>query len=329
MSGAVFANSREISGKATDNESLAAMADVCLSPPSPPAGPIPLPYPNFSKAGDTDKGSKTVKVRGKPAGIKNKSNYKKSKGDEAATRSFGMGVVTHKIQGTTEFMAWSMDVKIEGSNVLRLLDMTTHNHGSPPFNLALTMSKAAFQPATAKDATCKALKKQSEARERDKAPPQARNRPPTTHTAGHFSSGGDQFKMVASSKVPTAAKWDHYSKGLPDGGKKADDGTGGSKMCPPDHEYTRQGTVNSSSRHTEGRMIEDIFSGMPGASGSLGTLKMSIDHEFRDSKGKIRTDNEPCDACQKTICKAVECGLKIILCKGDPPKEKPGCPKDK
>jgi hypothetical protein len=32
------------------------------------------------------------------------------------------------------FAAWSMDVKVEGENVVRHLDMTTHNHGSDPPN---------------------------------------------------------------------------------------------------------------------------------------------------------------------------------------------------
>jgi hypothetical protein len=34
----VFANGMEISCKKSDNKSIAAMPDICLSPPSPPAG---------------------------------------------------------------------------------------------------------------------------------------------------------------------------------------------------------------------------------------------------------------------------------------------------
>ena len=47
---------------------------------------------------------------------------------EAATKSLGMGVVTHTIQGKMVHAAWSMDVKAEGANVIRHMDMTTHNH---------------------------------------------------------------------------------------------------------------------------------------------------------------------------------------------------------
>ncbi|HEY7208963.1 MAG TPA: DUF4150 domain-containing protein [Bryobacteraceae bacterium] len=128
MSKNVFANGREISAKANDNRSICAMPDVCLSPPSPPAGPVPIPYPNTAQASDTADGSKSVKIGGSEVGLKNSSNYKKSTGDEAATKSLGMGVVTHTIQGKMMHAAWSMDVKVEGENVIRHLDLTTHNH---------------------------------------------------------------------------------------------------------------------------------------------------------------------------------------------------------
>jgi hypothetical protein len=45
-----------------------------------------------------------------------------------------MGVVTHQIQGKAYFVSWSMDVKIEGENVVRHMDMTTNNHASLPAN---------------------------------------------------------------------------------------------------------------------------------------------------------------------------------------------------
>ncbi|MFO7561944.1 MAG: PAAR-like domain-containing protein [Enhygromyxa sp.] len=215
MSGEVYANSREISGKATGNKSLGAMADVCMSPPSPPAGPIPIPYPNFSNAGDTDKGSKSVKVRGKPAGLKDKSNYKTSKGNEAATRNFGMGVVTHKIQGKTQYSSWSMDVKIEGYNVLRQLDMTTHNHGSPTFNLAITSDVAKFAPALPGDADCDTMAaREEEARKDAEGPPQAKLEK-TTHSTGHYTApDGKQYNMIACSKQVDFVKFPSYAEGV-------------------------------------------------------------------------------------------------------------------
>ena len=114
MSENIFANGMEISAKKDGNKSLAAMPDVCLSPPSPPAGPIPIPYPNFSNASKTSGGSKSVQIGGKEIGLKNKSNYKKSTGNTSATRTLGMGVISHTIEGKTKHAAWSFDVKFEG-----------------------------------------------------------------------------------------------------------------------------------------------------------------------------------------------------------------------
>jgi hypothetical protein len=128
MSKNVFANGREVSAGKDDNASLGGFPDVCLSPPTPPAGPIPLPYPNFSKASDISDGTRTVKIGGEQVSIKDTSNYKKSNGDEAATQTLGMGVMSHRIQNTTYFAAWSFDVKFEGDNAVRQLDLTTHNN---------------------------------------------------------------------------------------------------------------------------------------------------------------------------------------------------------
>jgi Domain of unknown function (DUF4150) len=130
----VFANSMSIACKAASGKSAAAMPDVCLSPPSPPAGPIPIPYPNTASASDTDKGSKTVQIGGKEVMLKDQSVFKTSMGNEAATKSFGMGVVTHQIQGESSFVAWSMDVKFEGENVPRHLDLMGHNEACKPDN---------------------------------------------------------------------------------------------------------------------------------------------------------------------------------------------------
>ncbi len=129
----VYANKMAIACKAGSDKVLAAFPDVCLSPPSPPAGPIPVPYPDTSFSNAMKKGSKKVKIGKKPVMLKNKSYYKSSPlGNEPATRSFGASVITHQISGKTYFNAWSFDVKFEGKNVDRHLDLTTSNHGSFP-----------------------------------------------------------------------------------------------------------------------------------------------------------------------------------------------------
>src|SRR5689334_6004555 len=157
----VYANGMEVSAKKDANKSLAAMPDTCLSPPSPPAGPIPIPYPNFANASDTSDGSKTVKIGGDEVGLKNSSNYKQSKGDEAATKSLGMGVVTHNIQGKMKHSAWSFDVKVEDKNVIRHMDMTTHNHMNCP-NIALTLNQASMNRAINRPLTCQELQNANE-----------------------------------------------------------------------------------------------------------------------------------------------------------------------
>jgi hypothetical protein len=73
-------------------------------------------------------------ITGQEVMLKDQSTFKKSAGNEAATKSLGMGVVTHTIQGEASFVAWSMDVKFEGANVPRHLDMTIHNEQSNPCN---------------------------------------------------------------------------------------------------------------------------------------------------------------------------------------------------
>ena len=132
MADDVFANTREITCQAGSSKSIAAFPDVCMTPPENPATPpgVPIPYPNFGMASDTTKGSKSVKINSKPVMLKNQSHFKKSTGDEAGCAA-KKGVVSSKNRGKVYFISWSADVKIEGKNVVRHLDMTTHNHGSP------------------------------------------------------------------------------------------------------------------------------------------------------------------------------------------------------
>ncbi|MFP4389692.1 MAG: DUF4150 domain-containing protein [Desulfococcaceae bacterium] len=133
MANNVFANGREISCKAADGKSIAAFPDVCFTPPQTAATPpgVPIPYPNTAFAKDTTKGSKRVKISGKEVMLKNKSFYKTSTGDEAGNAP-KKGILTSKIKGKAYFTSWSMDVKVEGQNVVRHMDLCTHNHASLP-----------------------------------------------------------------------------------------------------------------------------------------------------------------------------------------------------
>lgn len=140
----VFANNSEIACKAGGGKVIASFPDVCLTPPPPPAGPIPVPYPNTSFSKDMKKGSKSVKIKGKEVMLKDQSFYKTSPlGNEAATKGQGAGVITHTITGKTYFVTWSMDVKFEGQNVDRHMDMTTSNHASPMANAFIINANSA------------------------------------------------------------------------------------------------------------------------------------------------------------------------------------------
>lgn len=132
MSNSVFANGREISCKKASGKSICCFPDVCFTPPDkvPPTPPgVPIPYPNTGFAKDATQGSKKVKISGQEVMLKNKSHFKTSVGNEAGCAQ-KKGIITSKTKGKVYFTAWSMDVKIEGANAVRHLDLTTHNHGS-------------------------------------------------------------------------------------------------------------------------------------------------------------------------------------------------------
>jgi hypothetical protein len=84
-------------------------------------------------ASDATEGSKSVTISNKEVMLKDKSYFKKSSGNEAGSAA-KKGAVTSTNRGKVYFTSWSMDVKIEGLNVVRHLDMTTHNHSSLPGN---------------------------------------------------------------------------------------------------------------------------------------------------------------------------------------------------
>lgn len=131
MSG-VFANGLEISGKAVDAKTIAAFPDTCFTPPENPATPpgVPVPYPSFGMASDTENGSGTVFIGGKTVNIKNKSDEAKTSGTEAGCAA-KKGILSSKNTGKKYFNSWSNDVKFDGEPVIRFTDLATHNHASP------------------------------------------------------------------------------------------------------------------------------------------------------------------------------------------------------
>ena len=324
----VFANGMEISAKKSDNQSIAAMPDICLSPPSPPAGPIPIPYPNFSQASDLSDGTKTVKLGGDMAGIKDESNYSTSKGDEAATRSLGMGTVTHTIQGKTKFAAWSMDVKFEGANVTRFGDITTHNHANPANSGSTTSNVGSPDKGMAPDPKCKELDEKNKADR--KRLPKEYSGAGNTNTNWEFNSatkGVGSEAAKAHSKIAVQQLYpNEYVEGNPakDRLKAANpDGDSNVDCKGTTFQYSAEYFKGG---HTEARVVEHLFG--QSSSGKLsGTLKMKIDWQPTSDP----PSNAPCEYCHALLCAAQHCGLTIVLCSADNkevPLQKEDCQKN-
>ncbi|UWR28254.1 DUF4150 domain-containing protein (plasmid) [Sulfitobacter sp. S223] len=128
MGNTVYAENMGYFHKGSGGKGIAP-GDVCLTPPPPPTGPIPVPYVNMLSAGDLAKGSKTVKIEGNPTALENASYISTSTGNEPATQ--GGGVVTHKTKGKGSFKLWSFTVKAEGKGVCRHGDPMEQNTASP------------------------------------------------------------------------------------------------------------------------------------------------------------------------------------------------------
>jgi hypothetical protein len=118
----IIVNSLGLTYKSTIGLSTATLPDVCKTPT--PGGPVPIPYPNFADQGSLDKGTTTVKAKGKMIAIKG-SEYSMSSGDEAGTVG---GVTSNTFKKETTWITYSFDVKMDGQNACRHTDKKFHNH---------------------------------------------------------------------------------------------------------------------------------------------------------------------------------------------------------
>lgn len=132
----VYANGDEICCKSADGKTTIAFPDTCWTPPTPPAGPLPVTYPNSASPSSLKKGSSTVRIKRSAIALTDRSYFSTSTGNEPATPALQKGLLTRKIKGKTYFKQWSMNVKVEGKGVCRNLDLMTHNHGGTPGNTA-------------------------------------------------------------------------------------------------------------------------------------------------------------------------------------------------
>ncbi|MCP4392884.1 MAG: DUF4150 domain-containing protein, partial [Alphaproteobacteria bacterium] len=123
---------------------VVAFPDVCLTPAG--TATVPIPYPNISQSSDLAKGSKKVKINGASVCLKD-SEISKSTGDEAGSSN---GVASGKTRGKATPVNYSMNVKIEGKNAVRNMDMFLgNNKNTPPFPI-LQANPAPSAPAVEK-----------------------------------------------------------------------------------------------------------------------------------------------------------------------------------
>ena len=128
MPATVNVNKRTVVHAASGGMAMA-FPDVCNTP-IPPAGPVPIPYPNIAMSSDTAKGSSTVKCDGEKVMVQD-SEFSQSTGDEPGVSG---GLMSGCTKGKAEFILYSFDVKFDGKNVCRMLDlMLLNKKNTPPF----------------------------------------------------------------------------------------------------------------------------------------------------------------------------------------------------
>jgi hypothetical protein len=328
----VFANGLEVSGKASTNRSIAAMPDVCLSPPGPPAGPLPIPYPNTAFAKDT--------------------------------RSFSMNVVSHNITGPMKFAAWSMDVMVEGANATRFMDLTTHNHGNPAGGATGASMAEKGPPDFGTD--CDKLEvKNTDARKNNAKLDTSQT---VTHGVFRDASGatevvrgsskgnmGNGWSVGVSTKerrlslTPAQREYLNFQASTPqsqlDRQAKAqaqgkdyeprDRDTHGTLACfgsgrekTPFQYGSYESMTPNYPAHAEPKIIDEIFLTHPNPNG--GSLLLAIDWPGGEANGQ--TKESPCkQSCAKLICEIEQAGcLDIWLCErneeGQLEMKKPTCP---
>ncbi|MEM7056548.1 MAG: PAAR-like domain-containing protein [Pseudomonadota bacterium] len=316
--GNVFANGKEVSSKKTTNKSAPAMMSVCLSPPSPPAGPIPIPYPVSDMASNTTDGTGSVYIKKKEVGKKNGSNYKKCNGNQPATRNFGMDVVSHTIQGKTKFQAYSFDVMFEKHGAERFMDMTTTNHSNT--GTAVTISAASVAITKEMQDACKKLRVEvgrmrrasNEASSRDQRKSGHFQREVSrTHgalTASVSSTAASVTRRTSNQLNASACMFgDDPMKVEPKSGTKSKKST----VCGGGVPYDEM----KHKHHTEAQILENVdWNNQPK------WIAIATDWAGYDADtGVFDPDLQdgPCNYCKKKLDEACACGVAIIICDSD------------
>jgi len=106
-----------------------AFPNVCLTPAPPAPNPVPIPYPSLGQCATAQSGTfaQKVKILNKNV-LTVKTKISKTNGDEAGVSG---GVTSGMFGGPCARSQSSMKVQVEGSPLVRLLDMIQSNGASP------------------------------------------------------------------------------------------------------------------------------------------------------------------------------------------------------
>jgi hypothetical protein len=314
MANEVYANGMEVACKAGAGKTICAMPDVCFTPPENPATPpgVPVPYPNTGLASDTTDGSKSVMISGKEVMLKNKSYFKKSTGDEAGAAA-KKGLISSTNTGKVYFIKWSIDVKFEGENADRHLDMTTDNHASPGANDAVPWLFTDSQVPPSSIDPCEAAANNADKAD-DFGPKKATRTDEggnkitydTVPAGGVFVPDGGipALPGVLQSGVNLMSHSSVSARDIRPNTARAgmSGGQGGGVACPGKTFPVRK------AGHAEVKMIEDILVGRypgsltRGAYKPKGTLHLTVKRK------------EICCSCQQAIKCAEAQGIKFKFC---------------
>jgi hypothetical protein len=109
-----------------------AFPDLCRTPAPPSPAPVIIPYSNIAVSAHLSQGSTTVSCDGSPVMLRS-SNFATSTGDEPGTL---LGIGSNAVKGKAKPVIASMDVKFDGDNVVRRMDLVVQNGGAGTGNTA-------------------------------------------------------------------------------------------------------------------------------------------------------------------------------------------------
>jgi hypothetical protein len=268
-------------------------------------------------ANDTVDGTGSVYIEGKEVGKKNSSAYKKCSGNQPATRSFGMDLVSHVLEGKTKFQAYSFDVMFEKGGADRFMDMTTSNHSNN--GTATTMSAADLAITPEMEAACEALRIEvnrmrqasNDASNRDRSEGRRNKRMFGALTASKTATSGIERRASCNANATACMRADPP---IPVKGKKGTQGAAKSKksdVCGGGKPYANMEHKN----HTEAQMLEGLDWSNPPQWVAFATDWPGYDRKTKRCDPALA--NGPCDECKKKLDEACACNVAIIICDSD------------